>query len=292
MIHAQIAPASRVAYGEMLGEEPGDWTGEVAAAVRLLGADILYDTPLGADVVAYLEAQSLLKHRVITSCCVGWRAFVKKMGNPRILCPILSPQLMTSVLIRHYFNAPGSIWSVMPCSIKQWEMSTTNRRGDHLLDKVIMTKELPITNEKSFIDHPASSLGMGFGATGGVLKAVLHYVEYLGHEVHIIKEEKVKHGTRLWASIDGKKIKMMRVWGLNNVPPLDGVDFLEVMACPQGCVGGAGQPQPKSPHTLEMRKRTMENIRGVPLGRISPILNWVDGLSHKEKEELFYVKEW
>ena len=286
MIHAQIAPASRVAYGELLGEPPGDWTAEIAAATRQLGAEILYDTPLGADAVAYLEAKAFLTERVITSCCVGWRLYAQRKGIH--FCPIVPPQMATGAIIKHFFEKDGPIWSVMPCKLKPLEMNLRNRAGEKLVDRVIFTKDLPKTRERSFVDYPASPKGMGFGATGGVLNAVLGFLKDMGEEVEIIKRTRAAQKEEVVIKLNGRTRRMLRVWGLANIDT--SADFLEVMACPYGCVGGGGQP-PAPMDTVRRRADAMREIaaRQPERPHVKKILRWLDDLSQKEKEQWFYL---
>lgn len=187
--------------------------------------------------------------------------------------------------------------SIMPCTAKKYEADRPEMRssGYKDVDYVLTTRELAIMIKQAGIefmelaDEKYDSL-MGdstgaaviFGATGGVMEAALRtaYEIVTGREVPFanlnitpvrgmegVKEATVKiEGTvPAWSFLEGAELKCAIAHGLVNAKNLmqavrDGkasYHFIEVMACPGGCLGGGGQPIPTSP---AIRQKRMEAI--------------------------------
>jgi NADP-reducing hydrogenase subunit HndD len=187
--------------------------------------------------------------------------------------------------------------SVMPCTAKKFEASRPEMfdSGYRDVDYVLTTRELAIMIKQAGIDFKSleeskfdrlmgDSTGAGviFGATGGVMEAALRtaYELVTGREVPFknleitpvrgmdgIKEAniKIENPKPEWAFLDGVELKCAVAHGLVNAKILmDAIKngkadyhFVEIMACPGGCLGGGGQPIPTSP---EIRKKRAEAI--------------------------------
>ncbi|MEI8204698.1 MAG: NADH-dependent [FeFe] hydrogenase, group A6 [Bacteroidota bacterium] len=187
--------------------------------------------------------------------------------------------------------------SIMPCTAKKFECDRPEMRssGYQDVDYVLTTRELArmikqagIDFEKLHEEHYDSILGDStgaaviFGATGGVMEAALRtaYELVTGREVPFtnlnilpvrgmegVKEASVKITDVLpqWSFLEGVELNVAIAHGLANAKILmDAVSagtvnyhFIEIMACPGGCIGGGGQPIPTSP---EIRKKRAEAI--------------------------------
>ena len=213
---------------------------------------------------------------MFTSCCPAWIRFAEKK-YPELLENIStcrSPmQMFGSVLKEYYKDEPKKIVSiaVMPCTAKKYEAIRPEFKrpdGTDTIDLVITTQELvqmihesglnmntllPETSSKPF--GMMSGAGVIFGVTGGVTEAVLRYVE---QEKSVTTRQIIAmSGVR---GLEGVKeieypvgdltLRIAVVSGLGNADALIRklkagevhYDLIEVMACPRGCIAGAGQP--------------------------------------------------
>ena len=217
---------------------------------------------------------------MFTSCCPGWMRFVKTQA-PELLGNIStckSPQQMFGAVTKTYFAEkigidPSKICcvSVMPCTAKKDEctgdgMDSAGTGRD--VDYVLTTRELarmiraeaidPSVVPESEYDSPLgeyTGAGVIFGATGGVMEAALRTAFKLvtGKNPGVDVFHEVR-GMKPWKeaefNIGGAVVHTAVVHGLGNVRKLISAiergeaqyDFVEVMACPGGCVGGGGQP--------------------------------------------------
>ena len=283
----QTAPAVRAALGEEFGFEMGTpVTGKMAAALRRLGFDKVFDTDTGADLTIMEEGTELLdrinnggKLPLITSCSPGWVKFCEHEFPDFLdnLSSCKSPHQMFGAILKSYYAEknnidPAKIFvvSVMPCVAKKFESSREEMEVNNLrdVDAVISTRELAKMIKQSGIkfaqlpdekfDAPfeeATGAGVIFGATGGVMEAALRTVAEIleGKSIDKIDYEMVR-GTEgikeATLNIAGKDIRIAVAHGLGNARKLlesirsgeKSYEFIEIMACPGGCVTGGGQP--------------------------------------------------
>ncbi len=284
----QTAPAVRAALGEEFGMEMGTpVTGKMAAALRRLGFDKVFDTDFAADLTIMEEGTELLqrlqnggKLPMITSCSPGWIKFCEHNFPEMIdnLSSCKSPHEMYGAVIKSYYAEKAGIdpkdifvVSVMPCTAKKFEAQREELSVNGLLDvdSVLTTRELAKMIKQAGIrfallpdekfDDPfgdeATGAGVIFGATGGVMEAAIRTVaDILDNTSHSeVEYEAVRglEGIKL-ASVNagGKTIRAAVAHGLGNARELLNkvksgeveVDFIEIMACPGGCVNGGGQP--------------------------------------------------
>ena len=229
---------------------------------------------------------------MITSCSPGWIKFIE-MNYPELL-PHLStcksPHQMFGALIKTYYAKkenidPSKIYmvSVMPCIAKKFERQRPEMRNEGLydVDNVITTRELArmikganldfVNLEDSEFDAPmgeATGAAAIFGTTGGVMEAALRTAQdtLTGEDLPKIDFEAVRGGEgikRATVNIAGKDIKVVAASGLANARQIleeirDGkadYQFVEIMACPGGCVMGGGQPikSSKTRATVDVR---------------------------------------
>lgn len=230
---------------------------------------------------------------MITSCSPGWVKFIE-MNYPELL-PHLStcksPQQMLGALIKTYFAKkekidPKKIYvvSVMPCIAKKFERQRAEMKNNGLydVDNVITTRELSkmikqaniefTKLEDSQFDNPmGESTGAGaiFGTTGGVMEAALRTAQDIltGKDLPQIEFEQIRGGKgikKAEVNIAGKEIKVVAVSGLVNARKImeeiksgkAEYQFIEIMACPGGCIMGGGQPikSSKTRREVDVRK--------------------------------------
>ncbi len=285
----QVAPAVRTAWAEALGiPEEQATEGRMAAALKQMGFDYVFDTSFGADVTIMEEASELLERLqspkdyqwpMFTSCCPGWVSYLTKkypafIGN---LSTTKSPQQIFGALVKSFFAEkigaePKDICSIsiMPCVSKKREAALFSMRssGTHDVDIVLTTREfirmlrsehinLEALEETAFDSPLGSSTGAGviFGATGGVMEAALRtaYRTLMGKEApaEAFTDVRGTAGRKEASFTLGETVlRTCTVSGLGNAMRLMEdlkagrvhYDFVEVMACPGGCVGGGGQP--------------------------------------------------
>ena len=232
------------------------------------------------EFIERLKNKDKYKFPMFTSCCPGWVRFVK-YEYPELL-PNLStaksPQQMFGAIAKTYYAQqlgvePEEIYclSIMPCTAKKYEsqmacMDVTGTGPD--VDSVITTREVGrlIRAEHIQLEHLKEEefdepLGCGsgaaviFGATGGVMEAALRSAYYFltgeNPAPDAFKVVRGQDGVReAEVEIAGTKVRAAVVSGLGNTRRLierikkgeAEYDFVEVMACPGGCVGGGGQP--------------------------------------------------
>ena len=230
---------------------------------------------------------------MITSCSPGWVKYIE-MNYPDQLAHVSScksPHQMFGALIKSYYAekigvAPENIAviSVMPCIAKKFEANREqmNVNGIKDVDYVITTRELArmikqagldfINLEDSIFDDPmgeATGAAAIFGTTGGVMEAALRtaYEKITGETLKNVNfeavrgEEGIKRAT---VKIGDKEVKAVVAHGLGNAQiVMDEIksgkadyQFVEIMACPGGCIMGGGQPirSSKERATIDIRK--------------------------------------
>ena len=205
IVIVQTAPAVRAALGEEFGLPIGtNVEGKMAAALRRLGFDKVFDTDFGADMTIMEEAHEFIDRvknggvlPMITSCSPGWIKFCEHYYPDLIdhLSSCKSPQNMTGALIKTWYAEKENIdpakivsVSVMPCTAKKFEIQRDDEAAAGLpdVDISITTRELArlikkaqlnfnALPEEKFDDAMGVSTGAAviFGATGGVMEAAL-----------------------------------------------------------------------------------------------------------------------
>ena len=218
---------------------------------------------------------------MFTSCCPGWVAFAEFYHHELLgkLSSCRSPQQMIGGLVKTYYARRAEIdpadivvVSIMPCTAKKYEVAREEQRlenGQMPVDVSITTSELAdmiVEAGMTFARLPESAFdpmlgeftgaGAIFGASGGVMEAALRTAAAKlsedGAEAPLVFEEVrgregVKEATY---EVGGRSLRVCAVSGLANAERViraieageASYDFVEVMACPGGCVNGAGQP--------------------------------------------------
>ncbi len=234
---------------------------------------------------------------MFTSCCPGWIRFIKSKYPHLVpqLSTAKSPQQMFGSVMKTYFAEnlgvdPKQIFtiSVMPCVAKKGEADMEffyKEYAGHETDIVLTTRELDRMIRSAHLapelleDIPFDSLmregsgaGVIFGTTGGVMEAAVRTAYYLVHgknpdadAFQMVRNSRETGITEAKLSLAGMDVELAVVCGLGNVAKLlDRIergevhyDFVEVMACPGGCVGGGGQPIHDGEELAEERKENL-----------------------------------
>ncbi len=227
---------------------------------------------------------------LITSCSPGWINFVETF-YPDLLDNVStckSPQQMFGALAKSYYPEKAGIdaakivsVSIMPCTAKKYESARPemNSSGYRDVDVVLTTRELARMIKQAGFDFNKLSnaefdapLGIStgaaviFGTSGGVMEAALRtvYEVVTGKELANVDFEGVRGLTGVKEAevdLDGKKVKVAIANGLKNARViLDKIragecdyQFVEIMCCPGGCIGGGGQPWGTTQATKEAR---------------------------------------
>jgi NADP-reducing hydrogenase subunit HndD len=309
VVVVQVAPAIRVTIGEEFGMPAGSRvTGKLAAALRRVGFDLVFDTDVAADLTIMEEGSELVQRLttegsavpMITSCSPGWVKYLEHFYPELVdhLSTAKSPHMMLGTLLKTYYAEKHNIdpakmvvVSIMPCTAKKYEVERPEQTdsGYKDVDYVVTTRELARLIKLSglkFENLPdedfdlafgtASGAGVIFGATGGVMEAALRTAYFLltapkEEQPYIVTSEMLGRldftpvrgldGVKE-AEVDlhGTRVKVAVAHGLMNARTLleqikDGTSpyqFIEVMGCPGGCIGGGGGPIPT---TTEIRKQ-------------------------------------
>jgi NADH-quinone oxidoreductase subunit G len=297
---AQIAPAVRVAIGELFGMKPGTLLiDQIVAALKMLGFDKVYDTSFAADLTIFEEANEFLQRKTenkklpqFTSCCPGWVKYAEQYYPELLpnLSSCKSPQQMFGSIAKEILPEQLDIKredlvvvSIMPCTAKKVEANrpefSHGREKD--VDHVLTTQELAAMIKQAgikFQDLTPESLdlpmgfktgaGVIFGNSGGVSEAVLRFayekvngVKLTNFEFNEVRSDDAIREAEV--NLNGTRVKLAIVSGLKNTKLLlnkikNGqveYDLIEVMACPGGCIGGAGQPYILEDSTKKERTR-------------------------------------
>ena len=324
----QTAPAVRAALGEPFGFPMGTGVeGKMAAALRRIGFEKVFDTDFAADVTIMEEATELLGRvtnggvlPMITSCSPGWIKFCEHYYPDQLdhLSSCKSPQQMFGGILKTYY-AEKMGWdpkdivsvSVMPCTAKKFEIGRPDQSAAGVpdLDYTMTTRELARLIERcgldfknlpdeAFDDPMGESTGAAviFGATGGVMEAALRTAVWkLTGETNDspleFKEvrgvEGIKEATY---EVAGMKVKVAVASGLQNARVImDKIrageadyTFVEIMACPGGCVNGGGQPQVPA---------SVRNFTDIRAERAKALYNYDENMPRRKSHENESVKK-
>ena len=252
----------------------------------------------GSEFLYRLAHKDEHKWPMFTSCCPGWVRFAKTQYPDMIenLSTAKSPQQMFGAVAKTYIAHklgidPDKVFSVsiMPCVSKKYERTVPqvnyNDEGFDV-DLVLTTRELDrfVRSDKirpeDLIDMPFDDIfgeGSGaaviFGTTGGVMEAALRSAYFLATgnnpEPDAFKDVRGNKGWREKTfDLDGTELRVAVASGLGNARNLiEAVrageaeyEFVEIMACPGGCVGGGGQPFKDGLELAEDRSRQLYEL--------------------------------
>ena len=233
---AIVAPAFIGQFGKIFTP------GKFVTAMKLLGFARVVEVAVGADMCTIEEAKDFLEKvpaqqdYMATSCCPAWHAMIQKLYPSEFqnISMTLTPMVYTDRLMKKQY--PGcKVVFVGPCAAKKLEAIRADIRSD--VDFVLTFEELQgmfEAKEIDFTDLPEADVlnegtaaGRGFAVAGGVAQAV----ENLVHETHPDLEIKTARAEGLR---DCRKLMAMAKAGKYKGYLLEG------MACPGGCIAGAG----------------------------------------------------
>ena len=240
-VYAAVAPAFVGQFGQKVTP------GKLRAAMKALGFADVIEVAIGADLCATQEAIDFIEEVpehlpfMATSCCPAWSKMAKNLfpEYKKCISMALTPMTLTARLIkRHYKNAKVAF--IGPCAAKKLEAMWTSVRSD--VDFVLTFEEMSGIFEAGNIDienlaedadgvTDVSTDGRNFAVAGGVAKAV----EAVIHERYPDKDIQIANAEGLR---ECRKLLQMATAGKYNGYLLEG------MACPGGCVAGAGTMQP------------------------------------------------
>lgn len=239
-VYAAVAPAFVGQFG------PKVTPGKLRAAMKQLGFADIIEVAIGADLCAAQEAEDFVKEVpeklpfMATSCCPAWSVMAKKLFPEQANCisMALTPMTLTARLIKHH--QPGAkVAFIGPCAAKKLEAMRRTVRSE--VDFVLTFEEMAGIFEARHIDvntlkedphgvNDASADGRNFAVSGGVAQAVVNVIKekYPDREIKVANAEGLS---------ECRKLMMMAKAGKYNGYLLEG------MACPGGCVAGAGTMQ-------------------------------------------------
>ena len=291
-----------------------------------IGADLTVTEETAEFIARVREGKNI---PLFTSCCPGWMQFVKTK-YPELLPNIStcrSPMEMFGVVIKEYFKDADKEEgrqtvnvAIMPCTAKKAEAAlpefTTEAGQD--VDFVLTTQELCMMIKESGIqfseldeeaaDMPfglGSGAGVIFGVTGGVTESVIRQVSNT-HSKEALRDiaftpVRGMNGIReLSLEFEGQTLRVAIVNGLKNADLLIkklksgevSYDFVEVMACTGGCIGGAGQPLPQTSEVRSARAKGLygaDNIAQIKRSEENPTVETLYNGLLKGKEHILHV---
>lgn len=270
---------------------------------------------------------------MLTSCCPAWVRYVEFYRPDLIpnLTTSRSPQIHCGGVIKTYWAGLTKIdpkdivvVSIMPCTAKKYEASLEKLKINNLnpVDRVLTTRELAFMIKKAGVDFKKlkgtpvdeplgehSGAGVIYGGSGGVMESALRTAQakICGENSNLCKTRLDFMDTRglegiKTAEVDmgGKILKVAVVNGMNHlqefIKDIDKYDYVEVMACPGGCIGGGGEPIPTN---MEIRKKRTEALFAIDKGKtvreahknpsVKNVLYWLDQQGEKVKHSVLHT---
>ena len=241
--------------------------GKLVTAMKMLGFDSVVEVAIGADMCTIEEAKDFLEKvpaeqdYMATSCCPAWHSMIGKLfpGEKDKISMTLTPMVFTARLMKK--EHPGcKVVFVGPCAAKKLEAIREDIRSD--VDFVLTFEELMGMFEAKEIDfasipeseglNEGTGAGRGFAVAGGVAPAVADLVkkEHPDMEVKTARAEGLRDCRKLMTMAKAGKYKGY---------------LLEGMACPGGCVAGAGTILPIDKAAKFVEKYSKEAASASPL---------------------------
>lgn len=276
---AYTSPAVRVSIGEIFGKEPGSFEqSKLIGLLRMLGFKYVLDTSFGADLTVMEEATefvSRIKNKKnlpqLTSCCPAWVKYAEIFYPELIpnLSTCKSPIGMQGIMVKEYFSKKMNLdkndiydVAITPCTAKKAEITlyegtdlvlTLLEIQDLIREKKIKYEDIPDSTYDSIFGE-GSGAGVIFGKTGGVMTAAIRTAYHnitgkdLKSDVVFTKlNDNVSEGTLY---INDEVISLCVIHEMSQAKKIledvkKGISkyqFIEIMNCRGGCIGGGGQP--------------------------------------------------
>lgn len=257
---AEIAPSFVGQFGPIASPE------RVKKAIKDLGIFEVYEVALGADIGASEEAHHFVNHVLTgeqeclaTSCCPSWSVLAKQ-SFPELeasMSKALTPMVSTARVVKKE-HPDCKVVFIGPCASKKLEASRRSVRSD--IDFVITfeellgifsAKEIDFSQEGEEAVEDATSAGRGYAVSGGVAQAIYDCIQdyYPGTEVPMDRAEGLANCKKMLAVAKAGKRKGY---------------IIEGMACPGGCVAGAGTLQPINKATAAVKQFSAKAEKKVP----------------------------
>ena len=239
-VYAAVAPAFVGQFG------PKVTPGKLRAAMKQLGFADIIEVAIGADLCAAQEAEDFIREvpeelpYMGTSCCPAWSVMAKKMfpDQAKNISMALTPMTLTARLVKHHYP-DAKVAFIGPCAAKKLEAMRKDVRSE--VDFVLTFEEMTGIFDARHVDvaaleedphgiNDASTDGRNFAVSGGVAQAVVNVIKekYPEREVKVANAEGLRECRKMIMAAKAGKY--------------DGY-LLEGMACPGGCVAGAGTMQ-------------------------------------------------
>ena len=232
-VYAVVAPS-------ISGQFEGITTGQIAAGLKAMGFKDVVEAAFGADLVAYFEAQELKEKGFLTSsCCPAFVAYIKK-NFPTMVDKIshnVSPMIMAGKVIRRSEPQGCRVVFIGPCVAKKSEADREDVKG--VIDAVMTFEELyalftaydiNLAEMEDLHLNNASYYGRIFARSGGLSDAVAE-----AFREQQVPEEEFKANPLVCSGLEECKIALLKA-NKGLLPE----NFIEGMACEQGCIGGPG----------------------------------------------------
>ncbi len=337
LVVVQFAPSIRTSIGEEFDISLGTLiTEKLAAGIKKLGVEKVFDVSVGADFTTVEEAEEFTKRLkgkgrlpMFTSCCPAWVKFVEFYFPEFIpnLTTVRSPHIILGGLIKTFWAKKQGIdpkkiivVSIMPCVAKKHEIARKELKINGLLpvDYVLTTRELASLLKKRKIDLKKlvpqkldtplgfpSGAGVIYGATGGVMESALRTVveKITNKPLKRLEFEQVRgmDGVkRAKIKIKNHILKIAVINGIGQAKRIlkelksdsPAYDYIEVMACPGGCVGGGGQPVPVDSEIRASRAKGLYKVdqrKNIRSAHQNPVVQKVYKEFLNEKEKIHLV---
>ena len=254
-VYAALAPA-------VAGQFKGLPSNKIRNAFKALGFENVVEVAVGADLCTVEEAKDFMEEVpekqafMATSCCPAWSVMAKKQfpDIAKNISMALTPMVLTGRLTKQRF--PNcKVAFIGPCAAKKLEASRRSIRSD--IDFVLTFEEVAGMFDAKGVDFASldvdenpialsSADGRGFAVSGGVAKAVVNAISKLD------PEREVKVASAQGLDECAKLLRLAKAGKYNGY-------LLEGMACPGGCVAGAGTiniPQKSAMEVLRSKKET------------------------------------
>ena len=306
IVIALVAPAVRVSLGEAF-DIFGDVSKKIVTALKRLGFDYVFDATLGADLTAVEESQEILYRKennislpMFTSCCPSFVKYIKTYHKDLIknLSSCKSPIAMHSAILKYYFKNIKNInkdniviVSITPCTSKKYEASiyndttysiTASELNIWLRERGINLKNIKNSKFDTIIKNDLGNSSILFGNSKGVTASIIRCLWYNLKGENIPKRiinykplksfDKIKEIKITINKITFNMCCCYTISAFNELLKNDyykKYDFIEVMACVNGCVGGGGTILCNNSKILKVNKTRANLIRKID--KIYPI---------------------
>ncbi|OIO07207.1 ferredoxin [Candidatus Falkowbacteria bacterium CG23_combo_of_CG06-09_8_20_14_all_41_10] len=238
------------------------------------------------------------KMPLITSCCPAWVKYVE-FFHPELMPKLTtsrSPQIHLGGIIKTYWADKMKVdpkrivvVSIMPCTAKKFESRRSELKvsGLYPVDYVLTTREFGFLLKKNSIDfkklkpgasdkifNEGSGAAVIYGSSGGVMESALRTAyalvcrdesaKFCNSRIDFKEVRGVEAIKEAVVDMAGQKLRVAVVNGIGSIdcilPNLKNYDYIEVMACPGGCIGGGGQPIPTTAKLRQTRMAALYEI--------------------------------